>query len=119
MGLASESCLSRSIPSCVAFRNTRSSKERPSSTRRYRFRKGIASTLYRRCLNFTEGESSNGPAPDLGFKAQYPPLETQRFRMDSEEGRELIIETGAIGRQANGAVLARQGDTVTKLHFVR
>ena len=43
----------------------------------------------------------------------YAPLEPERFVLDrTSEERALVIETGAIGRQANGAVLARQGDTV-------
>lgn len=50
------------------------------------------------------------------FEKEYPPLQTQQFVLKSEgEDRPLIIETGAIGRQANGAVLAKHGDTVPSL----
>ena len=49
----------------------------------------------------------------VDFRQHYPPLETNRFLLDLDgEERQLVLETGAIGRQANGAVLAKHGDTV-------
>ncbi len=36
----------------------------------------------------------------------------QEFRFEFE-GRPLIVETGEIAKQADGAVLVRYGDTVT------
>ena len=55
-------------------------------------------------------------ATQNGYEDPYAPLEPERFALDStSDERALVIETGAIGRQANGAVLARQGDTVITL----
>lgn len=57
--------------------------------------------------------AATADSSDPSFRSLYPPLETDRFVLDLDgEANQLILETGAMGRQANGAVLARQGDTV-------
>eukprot|EP00210_Caulerpa_lentillifera_P001130 g1089.t1 len=48
-----------------------------------------------------------------GFQEEYPAPKTEQLCISLDgKDRELIFETGGIGRQANGSVMARYGDTV-------
>ena len=78
---------------------------------------GFSRGLVKRRPQISErGATRVGAAVD-DFRVNYPPLNSERFVLDLDgPDRQLIIETGAIGRQANGAVLARQGDTVNDFH---
>lgn len=88
-------------------------RQRPCVARWKNRIQGLGQTGRRKRVEGGGSTNTRLCAEDGGFEAQYPPLETKRFRLEGDaEGRELVIETGAIGRQANGAVLAKQGDTV-------